>query len=429
MNGIGERPSRRATSPSTERPEEEQAEFEQQRGDVVHAGAYGCPERRRSSCSRPVLDPMATSTSPARSWSAGRGRGRRRRRGRSRRSSSRSACGPGCRRGTGRRTGSPGRTGSRADCSPGTSWRGRRTAGSAGGRRAPRRPRRPPPRSAGRRRGRGRGRGGRTPRSRRRPRAGRRCRAARPTGSVSSYRTPTPGSSVSSSSTPGSSQNGWSGQAVWPAVPRGAGRAVRRAGRAGCGRRSRRPARRRVRKLPHGGQQLLLGDRHRDVVVAPLDPPVAGQPAAAAEPGDARAGPRSSCGVGRPAHDRGVVAVRLGDDLQPGQRGGSQPGVAASSSASVRVPAASRSAVRSPPTSSSASLRSTAVHEGSTPDDRHPGSTSGARLRRCAPGLPGAVELTGGDPGQPAAGVGARDLHAGSRPPRARARRRAPPPG
>ena len=68
----------------------------------------------------------------------------------------------------------------------------------------------------------------------------------------------------------------------------------------------------------------------------------------------------------------------------PASDGGSQPGVAASSSARVRVPAATRSAA-GPPTSSSASLRSAAVQDGSTPDDRHPGvDQRGEASRRCA---------------------------------------------
>ena len=40
----------------------------------------------------------------------------------------------------------------------------------------------------------------------------------------------------------------------------------------------------RVRQ-PHGGQQVGLGDRDRDLVVPLLHPEVAGQPAAAARPG------------------------------------------------------------------------------------------------------------------------------------------------
>ena len=53
--------------------------------------------------------------------------------------------------------------------------------------------------------------------------------------------------------------------------------------------------------------------------------------------------------------------------------------MAVSSSASVRVPAATRSAA-GPPTSSSASLRSAAVHDGSTPTIGIPASTRGSSV-------------------------------------------------
>ena len=160
------------------------------------------------------------------------------------------------------------------------------------GRRAPRRRRRTPPRSAGRRHGHGRGRGGRTPRSRR-PSLDDDPEQLTRTG-LQLVPTPTPGSSVSSSSTPGSSQKRVRA-AGRPAARRGAARDGPRAGRAGCGRRTRRRGRRRRRTCPARPEQVLLRDRHRDVVVPALDAPVAGQPAAAAEPGDAGAASASSC--------------------------------------------------------------------------------------------------------------------------------------
>ena len=129
----------------------------------------------------------------------------------------------------------------------------------------------------------------------------------------------------------------------------------------------------------HRGQQLLAGDGHRDVVVAALHAPVAGEAAAPAEPGDGRAGVGQQGRVGGPAQDRVVVAVGLGDDLhaRPGAVVPS-PGVLVSSSASVRVPAATRAAAGSS-SSSVASPRSTAVQDGSSPTTGMPASTSGTR--------------------------------------------------
>ncbi len=72
-------------------------------------------------------------------------------------------------------------------------------------------------------------------------------------------------------------------------------------------------------RLPHRRQELLLGHRHRHVVVPLLDPEVAGQAAASAQPD--HLGPRAlqQGRVRAPAEDGGVVAVRLRDDLDAGQ--------------------------------------------------------------------------------------------------------------
>ena len=142
---------------------------------------------------------------------------------------------------------------------------------------------------------------------------------------LSSYRTPTPGSSVSSSSTRGSSQNVVRA-AGRPAAPPGAARGGRPAGRAGCGRRTRRPARRRPRPASRtAGSSCCSGDRHRHVVVAALDAEVAGQPAAAAEPGDAGAGPRAA------ARRRPTSPSPRGGGSAAGRRPPARPGPAAPS--------------------------------------------------------------------------------------------------
>ena len=69
------------------------------------------------------------------------------------------------------------------------------------------------------------------------------------------------------------------------------------------------------------GQQVGLGDGDRDLVVALLHAEVAGQAAAAGDPGDRRAGALEQPLVGGPADDGVVVAVRLGDHLDPGEVG------------------------------------------------------------------------------------------------------------
>jgi hypothetical protein len=84
----------------------------------------------------------------------------------------------------------------------------------------------------------------------------------------------------------------------------------------------------------------------------------------------------------------------------PARDGGSQPGVAVNSSASVRVACATRSAA-APPTSSSASLRSTAVQEGSTPTIGQPASAAATsdstvppRMRRARSSWPVVIQVS-----------------------------------
>lgn len=118
------------------------------------------------------------------------------------------------------------------------------------------------------------------------------------------------------------------------------------------------------------GQQRVLGDRHRDVVVALLEPEVAGQ----------------QLRIGFPAQHTtawwqcGCAAARL-----PARSGGRYPSVSASCSASVRTEAATSEASGSSGSRWRASLRSTAVHEGSSPTSGVPvlaGSASAATVRR-----------------------------------------------
>ena len=159
--------------------------------------------------------------------------------------------------------------------------------------------------------------------------------------------------------------------------------------------------------IPYGGQQVVLGDRHRDLVVALLDPEVAGQPAAAAHPGDRRPGARQQCRVGLPAEHRVVVAVRLGDHLDAGEVG-RRPVPGGRARRAARRASARRRRPRRPAGRRPAGRRPRAGRPGSSAPARPPAcrarrtgaasSTARATIRRAA------VELPGGDPGEPAAG-------------------------
>ena len=98
------------------------------------------------------------------------------------------------------------------------------------------------------------------------------------------------------------------------------------------------------------------------------------------------------------------MAVRLSDDLDPDRSGGDQPSVRLSSSARVSTPLRT-AATRSSRQQLAASLRQTAVHDGSSPTTGVPAATTGCSTSSAGAQLPaGAVELAGADPGQPAAG-------------------------
>ena len=181
------------------------------------------------------------------------------------------------------------------------------------------------------------------------------------------------------------------GQAASQQLGQVHGRAGRPGGRAGCGRRTRRPGTTRAAARPaDAGSRCVLGHRHRHLVVAALHAEVAGQAAAAAEPGRPSRRPRRAAPGRRPSPSPRVVAVRLGDhlDARPG-RAAPRPGRGgASSSARVRVaPATRRPAGRRQQLG-----QVSAQHRGTgrlQPDDRHPASASGpsaatVRPSRCA---------------------------------------------
>ena len=155
-----------------------------------------------------------------------------------------------------------------------------------------------------------------------------------------------------------------------PAAGRGGRRGRRRAARAGCGRRTRRRgSTASCGGGAHGRQQRGLGDRHRHLVVAALDAEVAGQPAAAADRVDRRRRRRRSsaasasqpitacwwqCGWATAVHagrSGGVQPAVRGEQLGEGAGRGARPGPARGSSGS----------------SSAQVVRSTAVHDGSSP--------------------------------------------------------------
>ena len=152
-------------------------------------------------------------------------------------------------------------------------------------------------------------------------------------------------------------------------------------------------------------QQVGLGDRDGDVVVPLLHPEVPGQPAAAGDPGDGRPGPAQQPLVGVPAEHRRVVAVRLRHDLDAGEVGRRpvEPRRAA------RRGSARRPRPRPPAGRRSAPRRQCAAWPGTTARARR----RARRSRRTAPASrpsarrsgAGPVELSGGEPGQAAAGV------------------------
>ena len=65
----------------------------------------------------------------------------------------------------------------------------------------------------------------------------------------------------------------------------------------------------------HGWQQIMLGHLDRHLVVAFLHPEVAGQAAATADSGYGGPCRGKQGGIGLPAEHRGVVAMRLNDQL------------------------------------------------------------------------------------------------------------------
>ena len=152
---------------------------------------------------------------------------------------------------------------------------------------------------------------------------------------------------------------------------------------------------------PHRRQQGVLGDRDRDVVVPLLDAEVAGQPAAAAEPGHRGAGPGEQRGVGLQAQHRRVVAVRLHHDRRAGEvRRPSSP-AGPSSSASVRTP---RGDLARPRVGDAARRRRSAAPPGRTARARRSGRprrrTGAARptvrptIRRAASSWPVVIQVS-----------------------------------
>jgi hypothetical protein len=65
----------------------------------------------------------------------------------------------------------------------------------------------------------------------------------------------------------------------------------------------------------HGWQQIMLGHLDRHFVMAFLHPEVASQAAATADSGYGGSGRGKQGGIGLPAEHRGVVAMRLSDQL------------------------------------------------------------------------------------------------------------------
>ena len=123
--------------------------------------------------------------------------------------------------------------------------------------------------------------------------------------------------------------------------------------------------------------------------MALLHAEVAGQAAAAGDPGDRRAGALEQRLVGGPAEDGVVVAVRLGDHLDPGEVGQRQlAALDELGEASARPGRA--------PASSAASLRSVARQDGSSPTTGTPElDVRRAAWHRARHDRAGLVELAG----------------------------------
>ena len=213
-----------------------------------------------------------------------------------------------------------------------------------------------------------------------------------------------------------SSARGCSSSARWIASPRPGPRA-------GYGRRSRRRGPLRPAPHPYGGEQVALGDGHRDLVVPRLHPEVACETATSADPASPGAGLRQQGRVGRPSR------ARRGDGSAAGRpprhrrgREASRPRSATRCSEVLRQ----RGAPPRPPRATRGSSTSLpASSRGAQPGSRLEPDARGAARRRtgAAPRPSGrtilgpADKLPGGDPGQAAA----RRL-AGSPPARARHR-------
>ena len=388
--------------------EEEQAELQEQLRDRSTDGALVLPVRCRSSCSRPASEPMATRTSPACSRSPGRGDGRRRRRARSPRSSTRSACGPGCDPSAVRRTVTPADR-KRADSSPGTSRE--RSAKRCVSRAAPSTSATAsaPPGS-----------------SRNIPRALSGSRWSRPAISAPPSRWTTMPSCwpdrvrartgrrrrVTGSPRgprPHGGRPGRSGKALGEQLGSGADRCGRRAGRAACGRRTRRPGRRRRHRGPFTAGSSCCSATATDASWWPRSTPQL--PASPQQPPRrvtvSAPGAGEQRGVGRPAHHRVVVAVGWRHHLEALQPNGGrvQPGVSPAAPRACGWPRRPRSP-SGPPTQVERVAAQHRGARGSDADDRHTRRRDrGQRAHRLAEDPAGGVELAGGDPGQPAAGV------------------------
>ena len=160
-----------------------------------------------------------------------------------------------------------------------------------------------------------------------------------------------------------------------------------------------------VRMGGNGRQQVMLSHLHRHLVVAFLDSKVAGQPTAPADGCDA--GPRR-CQQGRiglPPDDRGMVAVRLDDQLDAAQVGRCPVRRTLQQLGEGEYAGGDLGNSRIPGSSSAASLRHTARQDGSRPITGVPRAMTGCKTSSAFRSLPsGTVELSGADQVRPQAG-------------------------
>ena len=130
----------------------------------------------------------------------------------------------------------------------------------------------------------------------------------------------------------------------------------------------------------NGRQQVMLSHLHRHLVVAFFDSKVASQTTAPTD--GCHAGTRrcQQRRIGLPSDDRGMVAVRLDDQLDPAQVGRGPVRRTLQQFGECEYAGGDLGNSRTPGSSSAASLRHTARQEGSRPITGVPRAMTGCKM-------------------------------------------------